>query len=310
MRILGDGESPARLFAVSLEEGAPREILADFFVGGAWSWIARHPDGRISALGNHRQLGRGFFTSRGTERGWSSQGVAGVSPSGPRGRRTWCGGGFGGTRRAGAVRPDRIERGLQPLEGACRSEHAPWVSAERLTTGAGPDVAAAVSRDGTRLAFTTEHGSTRLWVFPLDPVARRLGYRKAADRGRRDGRVSALSPDGQFVAYNLSRPGIDRDELWITNIVDGHERTGGDQRALPMLVARWRAIAYNYFRLDKQPATGRVAVRQLGGKERFLSRWSTDCSCLPTGVQSWACVGTYEPCLRRIVIGILADDES
>ena len=37
-----------------------------------------------------------------------------------------------------------------------------------------------------------------------------------------------------------------------------------------------KAIAYTYLRLDKQPIIGRTAVRQLGGKERFLSRWSTD----------------------------------
>ena len=41
-----------------------------------------------------------------------------------------------------------------------------WASAERLTTGAGPDVAAALSRDGTRLAFSTEQGLTACGCSP------------------------------------------------------------------------------------------------------------------------------------------------
>ena len=105
-----------------------------------------------------------------------------------------------------------------------------WLSAERLTTGAGPDVAAALSRDGTRLAFTTEQGSTRLWVFPLDPVARRLGAGKPLTEDDAMAGNSAFSPDGQFVAYNLRRPGIDREELWITNIVTGTSELAGGRR--------------------------------------------------------------------------------
>ena len=59
---IGNSEAPARLFVVSPEEGTPREILAEFFRGGSWSWIGGHPDGRISAMGKHRQFGWGFFT--------------------------------------------------------------------------------------------------------------------------------------------------------------------------------------------------------------------------------------------------------
>ena len=54
--------SGIQLYAVSPEDGVPREVLADFLAGGLWSWIAPHPDGRISVLGHHRQLGPGFFT--------------------------------------------------------------------------------------------------------------------------------------------------------------------------------------------------------------------------------------------------------
>ena len=123
----GSSRSPARLFAVSPEEGAPREILADFLAGRCVV-LDRAPSRRTD-------LGAGPLTassvagssrSRGTERGSSTR----------RSRRIFP---FGSIRvddsvraavsvarlRHRAVRPDRIEWGLQPLESACRSEHAP-----------------------------------------------------------------------------------------------------------------------------------------------------------------------------------------
>ena len=151
-----------------------------------------------------------------------------------------------------------------------------WVSAERLTTGAGPDVAAALSRDGTRLAFTTEHGSARLWVFPLDRLARRLGSGKPLTEDDARAVSFALSPDGQFVAYTFMHPGSERPEVWIANIVDGTTKPVVTNAIDPTWSPDGKAIAYTYLRLDKQPVIGRTAVQQLGGKERFLSRWSRD----------------------------------
>jgi hypothetical protein len=37
-------------------------LLQDFLRGGVWSWIAPHPDGRISAIGLHARTGYGFYT--------------------------------------------------------------------------------------------------------------------------------------------------------------------------------------------------------------------------------------------------------
>ena len=218
----GDAEFDARLYAVGLDEGEPREILADFFRGGGWSWIARHPDGRISALGRHRQLGFGFFTMArdGTQLVHSKE-SPGFS------LRADTGGAF--VRRRFKWHPSGTALYVQTESNGVYNlwkvrvdpSTLQWLSAERLTTGAGPDVAVAMSRDGTRLAFTTEQGSTRLWVFPIDPVARRLGSGKPLTEDDAMAGNSAFSPDGQFVAYNLTRPGIDREELWITNIVTG-----------------------------------------------------------------------------------------
>jgi len=298
---LGDGEVQARLYAVSLEEGAPREILADFLQGGRWSWIARHPDGRISALGAHRQLGRGFFTIArdGTRLVHSKE-----SPDFPlrvhAGAWSWARRRFRWDTSGSALYVQAESNGVYNL-WKVRVDPGTllWVSAERLTTGPGPDVAAAVSRDGTRLAFSTEHGSTRLWVFPLDPVARRLGFGKPLTEDDAIASSSALSPDGQFVAYNLKRPGIDREELWITNIVDGTSELVATGAVFPCWSPDGKTIAYNYFRTDKPPATGRVAVRQLGGKERFLSRWSTEWFMPSDWRAELGLLGTYENVASR-----------
>ena len=154
-------------------------------------------------------------------------------------------------------------------------------------------------------------GATRLWVFPLDPVARRLGSGKplTEDDARRS--KSALSPDGRFVAYNLTRPGIDRDELWITNIVDGTSELVATTD-LTRLVARRKGDRLHLSSTRQASrSSGATAVRQLGGKERFVSRWSTNLFIafrLECGAGSSRDLRATPS--RRHVVGTLADDES
>ncbi len=127
------------------------EILADFFLDGAWSWIARHPDGRISALGTHRQAGRGFFT---VGRDGSSMMQSDESPDNPirtddaeffvRRRFQWHPSG-------NALYVQTESKGIYNLwKVRVDPNSLQWITAERLTTGPGPDVSAALSRDGTR----------------------------------------------------------------------------------------------------------------------------------------------------------------
>ena len=49
-----------------------------------------------------------------------------------------------------------------------------WIEAERMTSGAGQDVAAALAPEGSRMAFSVQQQSTRLWLFPLDASAGRI----------------------------------------------------------------------------------------------------------------------------------------
>ena len=292
---LGDSESRRRLYAVAADDATTREILPEFLEAGAWSWIARHPDGRISALGQHRQFGRGFFA---VKRDGGGIIHAALPPDFPVQFND------GGTlaRRRFAWDPSGRALYLQAesnrVHNLWKVQVDPttmvWKSAERLTTGAGPDVAASVSPDGTRLAFSTEQGSTRLWAFPLDPVARRVGSGKALTEDGAIAASSSLSPDGQRVAYNLRRPGIDRDEMWITNIVNGtSELVAINAFGACVWSPDGKAVAYGYVRLDPRPITTRVAVRPLDGKERFISRWTEKWFAASDWSAQHGLIGTY-----------------
>ena len=91
-----------------------------------------------------------------------------------------------------------------------------WISAERLTTGAASDVAAALSRDGTRMAYTQRSLATRLWLLPLDAAAGRLlGAGAPVTEAGSVVRFSSLSPDGEQMAYLLLRPGARVPDLCI-----------------------------------------------------------------------------------------------
>jgi Tol biopolymer transport system component/DNA-binding winged helix-turn-helix (wHTH) protein len=93
---------------------------------------------------------------------------------------------------------------------------------ERLTTGSGPDVDLAVSRDGRRLAFTAKTQQIRNWLFPFDATTGRI-----TDKGQAitaTGRTVAgpsLSRDGKHVAFSASRAGAW--DMWEKSLVDGRE---------------------------------------------------------------------------------------
>jgi len=95
-------------------------------------------------------------------------------------------------------------------------------SIERVTTGAGPDTEAAVSRDGARLAFTAKSEHVRTWIFPFDVNHARIsgdGHAITSSGGRAV--VPNLSRDGKKLAFGVERTGAW--ELWQKSLVDGHE---------------------------------------------------------------------------------------
>ncbi len=93
---------------------------------------------------------------------------------------------------------------------------------ERLTTGSGPDVDLAVSRDGRRLAFTAKSRQIRNWLFQFDATRGRLTDRgHAITAAGRSAFGPSLSRDGKHLAFSVSRAGLL--DLWEKSLVDGRE---------------------------------------------------------------------------------------
>jgi Tol biopolymer transport system component/predicted Ser/Thr protein kinase len=266
----GDGEWPLRLYVVSGEGGSPRELLREFLTNGRWYWIGRHPDGRISALGRHRQLGPALFTmaTDGTRLVRSKE-----PPEFPL--RVFASGIF--VRRRFQWYPSGTALLLQTesrgVYNLWRVRVDPrtltWLSAERLTTGPGADVAGVLSRDGSRTAFTTESASVRLWAFPLDSRSNRLSAGEPLTEAEAIVSNSTLSPDGQFVLYNLSRPGMrERSELWLTSVLDNSSELVTTNAIHGCWSPDSRMLAYVRFSRSET----RLAIRELRGKERFVGQ--------------------------------------
>lgn len=168
------------LYAVSATGAdAPRHVLQSFLNGGRWAWIASHPDGRISALGQHPTLGLGFFTLARDGRYMTRSELAADLPL--RVGNSQIGAGTRVTRFQWNALGTAlyVEAIVNEVQSIWRVDIDPktlrWNSAERLTTGSGSDANLAVSGDGTRLAFTTEHRTSRLWVFPFDASTGAIG---------------------------------------------------------------------------------------------------------------------------------------
>lgn len=281
-----------RLHAVSFDGEPPREIVSDFLRDGSWRWVAGHPDGRISALGTRRTREFGFFTvSRHEGQVTISKTVPlGADPGARPFRFQWNADGTmlyleadaKGTRSLWRVRVDPTT-----LE---------WRSAERLTTPAGQDVAASLSRDGTRLAFSQQQETSRVWAFPIDTTGRPrvVGEGRPLTEEGAMAAQSALSPDGLKLAYELWRPGTDRSELWVQDLDSGARELLATNAKGPVWSRDGTSVAYMYIRRDRQPLELAAAYRPLGGVERFLTSWSSE---VMFGAAAWtpgkSAIGTF-----------------
>jgi len=133
---------------------------------------------------------------------------------------------------------------------------------ERLTTGAGPDTEAAISRDGTRLAFTAKSERVRAWTFPFDAIRARItgkGQPVTSSGGR--ALVPTLSRDGKKLAFLIERIGAS--EVWEKSLVDGREAP---------------IISDEYIRNSPQwsPDGKYLAYQREKPGDHQLMRWSTE----------------------------------
>ena len=294
----------AGLHAISPQGGQPHQVSPEFTAQGAWwSWIATHPDGRTSFLGYHKKHGFGFFTVSATGEVRDSRllrhapaELANLRHSGGQ-KFQWANGG-----RAVMLETES-NSGIQNIWKAhVDPATLEWTSFERLTTGGGADFAANVAADGTRLVFSTQRVSTRLWQFAIDAQRRRLadGQPLTDDSGYLFG--TDVSPDG-VAAFSMARPGETPPQvnLWLMPLVSRRPQLVSADALTPVWSANHRAVAYIRFREDtkdptrvEQPAA--IAVRQIGGEEEVISAWATDwlwpTDWLPDGSAVLACAGS------------------
>jgi eukaryotic-like serine/threonine-protein kinase len=104
--------------------------------------------------------------------------------------------------------------GLNIWRVSVGADGSPSGALQQLTSGAGQDVEAAISRDGRRLAFTILKQNADLWRLPVAPESGRVTGppEKLITSSREDSRGS-WSADGQSLAFNTDRSG--EMNIWI-----------------------------------------------------------------------------------------------
>ncbi len=217
---------PRKVYTVALDGIPPREILGDFLTHFTRAApIAWHPDGqRVSVMGFHRGISeRGFWTvpvnggepmrSKLTPEVEERIRAAGVSWI----LFSWAPSGL-------AIHSVGVSRGVANLwRITVDPETLEWVGGpERLTTGAGPDVGTAISRDGRKLAFTTRNQAVRIWSVPFDAVT---GQTKGEGQPVTPLGMVALSadltPDGKNLVFFAGHAG--KPELWEKSLEEGSD---------------------------------------------------------------------------------------
>jgi eukaryotic-like serine/threonine-protein kinase len=281
--------SAAQLFTVGLDGEPPHEVLHDFLAGGGLFWAAAHPDGRISVFAEHRPLGRGFYTVSRDGRAVSTSHIPASFPmhqsflAGTPIRFQW-------NRAGSALYVEATVDGIQNLwRIGVNPQSLEWLNLERLTTGPGRDVAASLSGDGRRLAYTTTSEQTRVYVQTLSGDGRAVTGSPAAitDTGA-EAFGSLLSHDGRRLAYIVRRSGSERFELRVVRMDTGqNELLDEDVRGNVHMA--WSsddaAVLHELIKsVDGQPERIQVQlVRHVpGGAETVLFPWNTQTAFLPT----------------------------
>ena len=125
--------------------------------------------------------------------------------------------------------------GLNLWRVAMSPEGPPRQAPQQLTTGAGQDVEAAISKDGSRLAFAILKQNADLWKLPVSPeTGQPTGPPQEVVATTREDSRGAWSPDGKAIAFNSDRSGDTN--LWLYTPEDKATRQltkgpGGDYQA-------------------------------------------------------------------------------
>jgi hypothetical protein len=274
-----DSDLPHAAFIVGADGGeAPRRILESELSRTIWRASAIHPEGRISVIAPVPAAG--FFVADRTNSRLNAVDTSAATPLGLLEHDvlrniSWNPSGT-------ALIVEAVNDGVPTLwRVPVEPVSLRWRTPERLTTAPASAQAAAVSPDGTRVAFTSAPASTRAWLFPFDANSARL---TGNGRALTDDNLSIVSldlaADGSALCYGALEPGRDNVRLFHTDLTTG--RTTFLAEAFGGVISRTgRRVVYELRRTvssstGKDPATGHewaVAVRDLDGRERLVSRW-------------------------------------
>jgi len=299
---------PNKVFVTDTEGGEPREVLAgitrDNWVMSA-SW---HPDGRRITLwgwsldsepirsfwtGPAYSEGKPIRTEIPIEISKIARDVAGPGTSAwadrdsafqwaPSGNTIYLERSFRGARNVFRLSLDRTTLRVTGFE--------------RLTTGTDNQGELALSRDGKRLAFTSEPEQVRAWIFPFDSTSGRLaGNGEPATSSGFEAWEGNLSRDGKKLVFACNRAG--KWELWQKSLVDGTEAPVVADDAYVRDEPQWSpdGTRLAYLRQNFQSQDNRLVVwdsatreeREITGhssQAMFVHDWSPDGSWLLASV--------------------------
>ena len=218
-----DSDSPRAAFIVAADGGeAPRRILETELSRTIWAASAFHPEGRISVITPGKNFPEGvFFVADRTNSRLTAVDTSAAVPFGllePNTLRnlTWNSSGTG-------LIVEAVSDGVPTLwRVSVDPVSLRWRTPERLTTAPASAQAAAVSPDGTRVAFTSAPASTRAWLFPFDANSARL---MGDGRALTDDDLSivslSLAADGSALCYRAHEAGRNRVRLFHTDLTTG-----------------------------------------------------------------------------------------
>jgi hypothetical protein len=191
-------------------------------------------------------------------------------------------------RSGSALYLDILTQGVSTLwKVTTRGGIPDWKSAFRLTDGITHAVGPAISGDGRQLAFTSQRRLVQAWLIPFDSRAgRQLGPgQPVSDQDLSIANLSA-SRDGQIISYTGTRTGSEIADAFATSVTDRTTRLLA-HNVLTLRFARDRKrLAYLLARGPETPflhqEDNALAVRDDGGAERLVSRWTSEMAMLPS----------------------------
>jgi DNA-binding winged helix-turn-helix (wHTH) protein/Tol biopolymer transport system component len=289
-----DNDAPHAAFVVSGDGGeAPRQILDTELARYVWQASAIHPEGRISVIApGGPVMGAGFFVADRTNTRLNAVDITAAIPLGllePGVIRALTWNAAGTVLFVEALSDGVLSVWRVPVEPVSLR----WRTPERLTTGPAGAAGAAVSPEGTRVAFTSTQTSTRAWSFPFEANGGTLtGEGRALTEEDLSVEALSLAADGSALCYAAREPGRNNVRLLHTDLTSGRttflaeapfgvpSRTGG---RVAYLLTRTESTS----EARANASTGRqwaVAVRDLDGREQLVSRWGAGAML----AQDWA----------------------